>query len=219
MVSLYRRLLPLLTAMMMTLLAAEARAQSAAIARQLPIVMDADHSELDLDSNTTVFFGLRITQGATRIEADRAETSSGTNFADSDWQFQGNVQIDVNNSEIRADRATLKFLNHQLRSARVRGTPARFSGRNPASGELTKGAAERFDYDLESGIVRFENNARLEQGENEVTGKLLLYNVARQQVVFEGDQDTGERVRITVQPPAREDDPASPAADDDSDLP
>ncbi|MFK8052937.1 MAG: lipopolysaccharide transport periplasmic protein LptA [Woeseiaceae bacterium] len=197
-------------------ISASLSAQTNVIDRRLPIVMDADHSELDLKTSTTVFYGLRITQGATRIEADNAETSSGTSFADSKWEFEGDVQIDVGTTKIRADSAVLTFLNHELVNAEVGGKPATFSDINPGTGESTEGAAKRFDYDLSSNTVRFEDDAKLRSADNEVTGKLLVYNVTNQQIVFEGDPQSGERVRITVQPPAAEDssssedDPANP---------
>jgi lipopolysaccharide transport protein LptA len=196
--------------------ATTAAAQLAAT-RSLPIVMDADHSEIDLTSNTTIFYGLRITQGATRIAADRAQTSAVTDFADSNWQFSGGVEIDVGTARIRASQATLRFLNHQLVNARVAGDPAQFSDTNAVTGAITEGAAETFDYDLAKDLVRFENNARISDQANEVTGKLLIYNVARQQVLFEGDAATGERVKIVIQPPDEPDEDGN--ADDDAETP
>ena len=53
----------------------------------------------------------------------------------------------------------------------------------------------------DEGIVRFEGNARISDSTNEVTGALLVYDVEAQQVAFEGDSETGERVKIVVQPP------------------
>lgn len=180
------------------------------------IFMDAQSSEIDLAGNTTVFYGLRITQGATRIAADRAETSAGTNFADSNWQFTGKVEIDVGTARIRAQQATLKFLNHQLVNARVAGKPAQFTDTNALTGVVTEGAAEKFDYDIEQELVRFEDNARISDATNEVTGKLLVYNVAKQQIVFEGDAETGERVKIIIQPPEED---ATEPTDDVQDRP
>ena len=188
--------------------------------RNLPIDIDADRSEIDLASNTTTFYGLRIIQGATRIAADRAQTSAGTDFSDSNWRFSGDVEIDVGTARIRARQATLRFLNHQLVNAKVAGEPAQFSDTNPLTGVVTDGAARTFDYDLKEDLVRFENNARISDGTNEVTGKLLVYNVARQQVLFEGDAATGERVKIVIQPPQQpdddEEDDGSPQSDGES---
>lgn len=190
-----------LTLMLLLLLcASSAQAQSTA-ARRLPINMDADSSEVDL-RGVAVFHGLRITQGTLRIAADRAQTRSGTEFADSKWQFSGNVRINVEGSEIRADNAELAFLDHQLVNAKVSGKPATFRDNNSNKGTLTQGWANTFDYDIASAVIRFEDNARIKSADNEVAGKLLLYNVNEQRIVFQGDESSGERVKITIQPPA-----------------
>lgn len=168
---------------------------------RMPITMDADRSELDLRQNRSIFHGLRITQGATRIEAERAETSAGTDFTDSSWRFIGDVQIDVGASQIRGEAAELRFVNHQLVSARVNGAPATFLDIDDVSGRRTNGSANSFYYDLESGRVTFEGAARVEDGENEVAGSVLVYALEDQRVLFEGDRTSGEKVRITIQPP------------------
>ena len=163
--------------------------------------MDADRSELDLRQNRSIFYGLRITQGATRIEAERAETSAGTDFTDSRWRFAGDVRIDVGETRIRGGSADLHFVNHELVSARVAGSPATFTDTDQRSGRRTSGAAESFYYELAAGRVTFEGNARIEDGENEVSGSALVYAVEEQRVLFEGDEDSGEKVRITITPP------------------
>lgn len=192
-------------AIVFLLASVNAGAQINTLDSQQQINMDADHSELDLATSTAIFHNLRILQGTTRIEASRAETSAVTSFTDSEWQFRGDVEIDVGTTRIRADSATLTFLNHQLVNAKVGGSPAQFSDIDEANGQTTEGAAEKFDYDLASNTVRFENNASLRNADNEISGKLLLYNVTNRQVIFEGDAQSGERVRITVQPPAATD--------------
>ena len=171
------------------------------LGNRMPITMDADRSELDLRQNRSIFYGLRITQGATRIEAERAETSAGTDFTDSRWRFAGDVRIDVGETRIRGGSADLHFVNHELVSARVAGSPATFTDTDQRSGRRTSGAAESFYYELAAGRVTFEGNARIEDGENEVSGSALVYAVEEQRVLFEGDEDSGEKVRITITPP------------------
>ena len=101
------------------------------------------------------------------------------------------------------------FVDQRLVSARVSGRPARFIDKRPGQPSATEGEAERFDYDLDAGVVRFEGNARIADATNEVTGALLVYDVAGQQIAFEGDSTTGERVKIVVQPPKPSEEPTS----------
>lgn len=196
-------------------MAGDAVAQRAALDRQLPIDIDSDQSTLDLASGRMMHRNLRITQGATRIQARAAESSASRSFADSEWSFSGNVEIDVGETRIRAESATIRFLNNELISAKVNGSPAEFSDINATTGEQIEGAADKFDYDFEGNTVRFIDNARIRNADNEVTGKTLIYNVTAQKIIFEGDSDNGERVRITVQPP-EEDGDSAPLGDGES---
>ncbi|MEM9172127.1 MAG: lipopolysaccharide transport periplasmic protein LptA [Pseudomonadota bacterium] len=170
----------------------------------LPILLDAENSSLDLANNRSVFQGLRITQGSTRIEARQAETAARSDFTDSEWAFSGEVSVKVGSARINADTATLYFSQRELKQARVSGNPARFEDRDPVTGAITRGQAQTFVYDLATGIVRFENNARVADERNEVAGKLLVYNVAEKKVEFEGDAAAGERVQIVIQPPEQD---------------
>ncbi|MEM7764421.1 MAG: LptA/OstA family protein [Pseudomonadota bacterium] len=196
-----------LTLLALLLVATGSHAQSAALDRRLPIDIDSDQSTLDLASGMMMHRNLRITQGATRIEAERAESSANRTFADSEWQFSGNVRIDVGETRIRAEKAVLRFVNNQLINAKVDGDPAQFSDIDERNGQTIEGAARNFDYDLERNTVRFENDARLRNADSEVSGRLLVYNVTDKQIVFEGDETNGERVRITVQPPTEPEGP------------
>ncbi|MEL6869321.1 MAG: lipopolysaccharide transport periplasmic protein LptA [Pseudomonadota bacterium] len=170
----------------------------------LPITLDADNSSLYIGENKSVHTRLRITQGATRIEADYAETDAQANFADTRWRFRGNVRIDVDTASIRAESADLYFNKNRLVNATVNGKPATFRNKDRESGEVTRGQAESLFYDLDSELVRFEANANIANSSSEISGNILVYDVAAQKIDFEGDSNAGDRVQIVIQPPADE---------------
>ncbi|MFK8014053.1 MAG: lipopolysaccharide transport periplasmic protein LptA [Gammaproteobacteria bacterium] len=170
----------------------------------LPITLDADNSSLYIGDNKSVHTRLRITQGATRIEADYAETDAQANFADTRWRFRGNVRIDVDTASIRAESADLYFNKNRLVSATVNGKPATFRNEDRVSGEVTRGQAQSLFYDLDSELVRFEEDANIANASSEISGNVLVYDVAAQKIDFEGDNNTGDRVQIVIQPPAEE---------------
>ncbi len=171
------------------------------------IFFDAANSNTIVSENRTVFYRLRITQGNMRIEAEKGITQAGTDFSESSWEFEGNVEIDIENAEIRADAADLKFINYELVRAEVEGEPASFSDVNAETGERTEGQAERFVYNLSDQVIRFEDSTSIRDSRNSVTGRLLKYDLVNQNIVFEGDEQSGERVRITIQPPPDAQDP------------
>ena len=171
------------------------------------IFFDAANSNTIVSENRTVFYRLRITQGNMRIEAEKGTTQAGTDFSESTWEFEGNVEIDIENAEIRAEAADLKFIIYELVRAEVEGGPASFSDLNAETGERTEGQADRFVYNLSDQVIRFEDNASIRDSRNSVTGRLLKYDLVNQNIVFEGDEQSGERVRITIQPPPDTQDP------------
>lgn len=206
----YRERMNWLAGFLCVTLLAASQAVWSQLQSTMPIVFDAANSETLISQNKTVFYRLRITQGTMRIEAEKGTTEAGTDFAESRWEFEGNVEIDINNAEIRADAATLEFVDYQLARADIGGRPATFSDINAQTGEKTEGQAQRFVYNLTDQIIRFEESARIRDARNIVEGKLLRYDLANQNIAFEGNEETGERVRITIQPP--------PADASDADL-
>src|SRR5210317_2134292 len=103
---------------------------------RLPISLDADSTAYDGKRSMLMFRGLRMTQGTIGIEADEGRASN-LDFADSVWQFSGNVVIDVENGHIECETADLQFTDHQLTQATIAGTPATFELKRPGSEEPT----------------------------------------------------------------------------------
>src|SRR5665213_2602608 len=60
-------------------------------ARKLPI--DVASSQVDYKGDSVVFKDVVITQGETRVQADRAHATGLDNFDNSHWTFEGNVRI------------------------------------------------------------------------------------------------------------------------------
>jgi len=185
------------------LLLASSMPGSPAIGQQagepLPISLDADSSSFDRRSNTVSFRGLRISQGSLGIEADNA-LATGLDFENSEWQFAGNVRINIESAKILAGTAELQFVNHQLLSAALRGEPARFADVAQETGEPIIGQANLFQYDTASGTIRMTEQAFLSEGPNEISGCDLLYDLGRETITA-SSSDCGQPVRMTIQPP------------------
>lgn len=180
----------------------------------LPISLDADSSDFDRQRNRVVFTGLRISQGPLQISADRAQASQ-IDFENSQWEFDGNVRIELENAELRASTATLTFLGFRLTRAVAVGSPAEFEDSGTASNRMIRGRAGQLEYDLTNGVIRLSEGAWLSEGGNEITGATLLYNVPDERILAEGEGE-GDRVRITIVPPAS--DATRPEAEDFEDT-
>jgi lipopolysaccharide transport protein LptA len=167
-----------------------------------PIKLDAASSEVDYKTNTVVFKDVIISQGAMRVQADHAR-ATGLNFANSKWTFEGNVRINAEeHGSLRSDSAVVEFKDNRILRATVIGKPAEFEQRRVPSEQMARGRADKIVYDIGEGTVRLADDAWLSDGQSEIAGPLLVYDIRGQRVQAATEPDSGERVRITIQPNA-----------------
>ena len=214
--SVLRRRLAL--ALLGTLLAC--RAVAAPHDTQAPINLEAASSDFDYRNNTLVFRRIRITQGELTVEAAEAN-ATGLEFANASWTLKGDVRITMPDGKLAANDAVVSFRDNQIARAEVRGTPASFEQRLKESGQLARGRADAIEYDVRNGTVQLSGDAWLSDGQNEIRGSTLIYDIARQRVAANPGATAPGGVRITInpkEPPGRGSDkpgkPAKPAPQD-----
>lgn len=174
------------------------------------ITLDAESSTLDRQSNTMSFKKLRIRQGTLALDADEA-SASGLDFDRSEWNFRGHVRMQMESATILADQAYFLFEGHELAVAELSGAPATLEAFDEVRQSQITGGAEKLDYRRADGSLRLSGTAWLREGQNEMRGCDLIYDVLGQRVTA-GSSECGEPIRITILPPARTDraDPAGP---------
>jgi len=186
---------------------AEANAATAAAARdtRAPILLDAQSTSIDLKTNSAVFSRIRISQGTMAITADQGQASQQRSadmyFENNVWNFRGNVKITMDQGQLLSDDAQITFVNSLLSKAVVNGKPASFEQTVAKSGKLAKGSADSIDYDAAKHVVRFLKDAYLSNGDNEIRGQSLKYDVLAQKVIAEEAEQNSQRVHITITPP------------------
>jgi lipopolysaccharide export system protein LptA len=169
-----------------------------ALQKTLPINLDADSSEFDRKNNVLFFHGLRITQGVFSIEADEA-TAAKLDFENSRWTFIGNVVIESEDAKAYSDRAEVLFQEHHITNAIMQGIPVRFAQASSETGKTTEGHANKMEYDLASGVIRLSEDAWLSDGANEVSGSRISYDLIREYII--ADSDENGQVRMKIIPP------------------
>ncbi len=88
-------------------------------ARKLPI--DVASSKIDYKGDTVIFLDVIITQGETRVQADRAHATGLDNFDNSHWTFEGNVRITgEQHGSLKSDEAVVEFRNKFISKPRPR---------------------------------------------------------------------------------------------------
>lgn len=170
---------------------------------QLPIILDSTSAFVDYKNKTTDYKSIVITQGATRISADKAHAVGldAQGFENGRWTFEGNVRIDAEpRGQLRSDEAIVEVRDKRIATATATGKPAVFQQTRASTGQLTRGHADLIVYDVLAGTVRLTKNAWLTDGQgNQISGPLITYNIQKQSVLARAARP-GKRVHITVIP-------------------
>ena len=165
------------------------------------INVDAASSDVDGKTNTIVFKHIVVSQGATRVRADRAR-ATGLNFQNSRWTFQGNVQIDAPpRGSLRSDQATVQFRDNQIAGVTITGNPAQFEQQRAGDLGMEKGHADQIVYNVNQGTVLLTNDAWISDGRNEMSAPSIAYSI-REQKVLATSSGASQGVHITITPQA-----------------
>jgi lipopolysaccharide export system protein LptA len=169
-----------------------------------PVTLDAQSSEIDLKNNMVFLRKPRISQGSNTITADQGQASRddvGKIYDSGVWMFRGNVKITMDQGQLAADDAQVNFAKRIISTAVANGKPAEFQQRIEKTGKIAMGHADTIDYDAGKGVVRLSKNAWLSDGQNEVRGEMLKYNVIAQTIVADAAEQGSQRVHIIITPP------------------
>jgi lipopolysaccharide transport protein LptA len=173
-------------------------------AQAQPIVLDAQSADFDLANNSAVFHKVRISQGSMSISADLGQGTDQKTRADFDnnlWNFRSNVKITMDQGQLNSDDAQITFVNRLLTKAVVNGKPAVFEQHIAKTGKTAQGHADTIDYDAGKGIVHLLKNGWLTDGQTEIHGESLKYNLLAQSIVAEASEQGSQRVHIVITPP------------------
>jgi len=173
-------------------------------AQPCPVTLDSESAVVDLRTNNAVFPKVHITQCNMSVTADQGQAtqhSSGLNFDNNIWVFRGNVKITMDQGQITSDDATITFANKVLTKAVVTGKPAAFEQRIVKTGKLAQGHADSIEYDVRAGMVYLTKNAWVSNGESEIRGESLKYNVLAQSITADASEQGSQRVHIILTPP------------------
>jgi lipopolysaccharide export system protein LptA len=117
--------------------------------------------------------------------------------------FRGNVKITMNQGQLTSDDAQITFANKVISKAVADGRPAEFEEPIAKTGKTAHGHADTIDYDVATSLVHFTKSAYLSNGDNEIRGEALKYNILTQTVVAEEAEQGSQRVHIIITPPPK----------------
>ena len=182
-----------------SLIAGTVAAQPPPTSRE-PIVIDSVVANIDDTTNTADFTTISVTQGSTRITAERAHATD-VGSKNSRWTFTGRVMI---TSEQRgsfwADQAILEYRDGALSQIVATGAPARFEQRRADSEQPQHGQADEITYEAKQETVRLRGHAQISGARGlELTAPLFMYHVRDGKLQAYSDNGT-RAVHITTKP-------------------
>jgi lipopolysaccharide export system protein LptA len=181
-------------------------------ASQEPIDVTAQYEEIDGKNKSVFLRKVRIAQGNMTLTADQGQVN-GTGvenaFDNSVWVFKGAVKVTMDQGVLISDEARVTFSNKVLSNAVATGKPASFQQKIAKTDKIAHGHADSIEYDVTKGIIRLTKDAFLDNGQFEVHGESLKYDVAKQVSSAEASEQGSQRVHIIITPPPKS--PAKPA--------
>ncbi|MGH8261856.1 MAG: lipopolysaccharide transport periplasmic protein LptA [Steroidobacterales bacterium] len=176
----------------------------------LPIVVEARSTEIEARNNRLLLHSVKITQGSLRVDASEA-AATGLNFENSQWQLWGDVHIRMEKGSLSSDKADVTFANNQIARAVINGAPASFEQTLDDPPQTARGRANTIEYDVGNETVRLTQNAWLSDGNNELSGDVLVYDLRSERVVANAPPNSEGRVRITINPGSKKPEAVPPS--------
>ena len=180
------------------------------------IKLSADVVNADPRNDVHVMSGnVRITQDAMSMEAEQA-TATALQTDHSRWSFERAVHIQTPEADLKSDWASAVFAGGLVAEAVVKGSPATFEQRNPASPDKTvRGRASVIEYNFTKGTLTLTDNVWFTYGGNEFRGNIVVYNLNDERVTVNSApvNPNGKppgRVNITIRPGAGQIIPGKP---------
>jgi lipopolysaccharide transport protein LptA len=168
-----------------------------------PINLEAASSDFDYKNNSLLFRRVRITQGGLEVTAQEAR-ATGLEFENSEWSLQGDVKITVPGGLLQSSEARVQFRNNEIVRASIKGLPAAFEQRLKDKDQVARGRASAIEYNVKESTVRLTGDAWLSDGQNEIRGNTLVYDIGRERVQANPNEKDPGGVRITINPPKKD---------------
>ena len=174
------------------LIAGAAVAQHPTTSSREPIVITSVFSNINDETNTADFTDIVVSQGDTRLTAERAR-AKGVGFTDSQWTVEGRVVITLEpRGSLWADQAILEFRDGELAQVTAIGSPAHFEQRRTDSRRVEHGFADEITYYTKQDIVRLSGHAELSDTHDvQMSAPAFVYHVREDRL--QGDSQSERR--------------------------
>ncbi len=157
-------------------------------------------ANIDDTTNTADFTTISVTQGSTRITAERAQATD-IESKNSRWIFTGRVVItSERRGSLWADKVILEYRGGALDRILATGAPVRFEQRRTDSEQADHGQADEITYEAKQETVRLRGHPHISAGSGlEMSAPMFLYHVRDGRLQAYSDNGT-RAVHIITKP-------------------
>ena len=126
--------------------------------------------------------GLLFSSPVVALDSDKdAPVSINADTTDIDFRtgkrvLTGNVDVSQGTLNIKADKIVLIYKGDKIDTATAYGKPVKFKQLPEGQTEMVHGEGITLQLQQAKNLITLENNAKITQGANTVTGKVIYYN-------------------------------------------
>jgi lipopolysaccharide transport protein LptA len=156
-------------------------------------------SRLEAERNRLLLYDIDIvdtTRGISHIKADVAE-ANGADIGSSDWVLTGHVQVYMPEGQLRADKATVQFVDKRIDTMTAEGAPAEFEHALD-NGQTAHGHARSITFDMQRNEVQLNGDGWLSDGCREITSGHIGYDIGSQRMWADNVPGDSARVHGTI---------------------
>lgn len=117
--------------------------------------------------------------------------------------YTGNVRIEQGSLRLQADKLVVKFANEKVQTATAWGRPVKFRQRPDGKDEDIYGEGKRMVLDETKNLLTLYENALLIQGQDQMRGKEIVYDMASDKMTVKGGPPPKDMPALKpIEPPA-----------------
>ena len=146
-----------------------------------------------------ILSGLLCISNALALDSDKnapvtinADTTS-IDFRTGQRVLTGNVEITQGTLNIRANKVVLIYKGDDIDTATAYGKPVKFKQIPEGQTEMVHGEGKTLKLKQAKNLITLKDNAKITQGSNTITGKVIYYNTQTSKMTVKGQSAASQK--------------------------
>ena len=146
-----------------------------------------------------IIAGMLFSSLAIALDSDKtAPVTINADTTDIDFRtgkrvLTGNVDVSQGTLNIKADKIVLLYKGDKIDTATAYGKPVRFKQLPEGQKEMVHGEGKTLQLKQAKNLITLENNAKITQGTNTITGKIIYYNTQTSKMTVKGQSSAKQK--------------------------